>query len=259
MDYLQHPRWMQEDGTAAPPNQEQSSPRRKRISRSKKNRQQRDGGSGGAEGGRDDHRRRGSRAGSGSSKKKHPPQGPQAHSRVDDHMSANVMRATRAHAHDYVHERGLHAGEGPDVEHAHSRVDDHMSANVMGATRAHAHNSVLLERRLAAAGDNNDGTQGDDDACDPSGGNSGADVNADDAMPSPRAAASSLSPPLQRQIKKHKIEHLSSSARFSPGMNATSATSSDVSLSGLTIQDPAVFVTPKKYSTAVAALTIWKI
>jgi len=34
--------------------------------------------------------------------------GTKEHAKVDDHMSTKVMRATRAHAHDYVHERGLH-------------------------------------------------------------------------------------------------------------------------------------------------------
>ena len=66
--------------------------------------------------------------------------GTKEHAKVDNHMSTKVMRATSAHAHDYVHERGLHAGEAPNVQHAHAKVDDHMSTKVMQTTRAaHEH------------------------------------------------------------------------------------------------------------------------
>jgi hypothetical protein len=64
---------------------------------------------------------------------------------VDDHMSADVMRATRGHHHDYVKERSPR--HLPDVRHAHSRVDDHMSAEVMQATRAHEHDYVKERSR----------------------------------------------------------------------------------------------------------------
>ena len=57
-------------------------------------------------------------------------------------MPAKVMLATRAHDRDYVHERGLQAGEGADLVHARTKVQDHMPASVMEATRAHKHDYV---------------------------------------------------------------------------------------------------------------------
>ena len=63
-------------------------------------------------------------------------------SKVDDHMSTTMMRLTHAHKHDYVHERGLHDGQGPDLAHVKTKVEDHMSATTMRLTRAHKHDYV---------------------------------------------------------------------------------------------------------------------
>ena len=71
----------------------------------------------------------------------------QVHSKVDCHMPARIMRATRAHNKDYVHEQGLRTGQRPDVRHAHAKVDDHMPGCFMRATKGQAR-SVDLELDL---------------------------------------------------------------------------------------------------------------
>jgi hypothetical protein len=60
-------------------------------------------------------------------------------SRVDSHQSPAMMQATKAHNHDYVHERAQ--SRSPDL-HQGPRVDDHESAAMMAATKAHDHDYI---------------------------------------------------------------------------------------------------------------------
>ena len=57
-----------------------------------------------------------------------------ARSRVDSHMPKHIMQATRGHEKDYVHDRGLHTGDGPDLRNVHAKVDDHIERHLLGAT-----------------------------------------------------------------------------------------------------------------------------
>jgi hypothetical protein len=67
----------------------------------------------------------------------------EARAKVKDHMSESTMRRTQAHKHDYVHERGVHPGEGPDVVHAKPKVRDHALASTMRLTRPRVYDYVF--------------------------------------------------------------------------------------------------------------------
>jgi hypothetical protein len=57
-----------------------------------------------------------------------------AHSVIDDHMSADIIAATKKHNVDYVHSR-VNPDTSPHLKKIHSRIDNHMDATTMRATK----------------------------------------------------------------------------------------------------------------------------